>query len=382
MFSGLLHFNTKSPDWFQFADRDVIFTYQGRYAIYLLCQLLNIGTGDEVILPAFNCGAEVDPFIRAGANVVFYRVDNRATIHFEDIISRVTPSTKIIYITHFFGWPQEISELAEWCKKRGIFIVEDCAQSLFSKGPDSTIGRIGDAAIYSFVKSLPVPDGGALVFKKKIGNGNRKELRPPRHRNTFRNCMPLFKKELMLKNKFWQHHEFTRQLLAKNWLKNPTEPRRCDIRPEMLKSNFIDEKKIDWSISKLSMGVINLIDPHKIFEKRRRNYQYLHNTLFDIPTLNPLFECLPDSTCPLSFPIFVKDRNRWDNSLSEKGILALGWPGYYPGFDWDHFPEACNLKDNLLTLPVHQDLELSHMEHIVNSVKSIAVEDETSANLT
>lgn len=83
-----------------------MFTYQARFAISLICQLFHIGSGDEILVPAYNCGAEVDPFVWAGAKVVFYRVDNRAAIDVKDIIRRVTPSTRIFYVTHFFGsWP-------------------------------------------------------------------------------------------------------------------------------------------------------------------------------------------------------------------------------------------------------------------------------------
>ncbi len=81
---------------------------------------------------------------------------------------------------------------------------------------------------------------------------------------------------------------------------------------------------------------------------------------------------LPDDVCPMSFPFLVKDRNRWYQGLDAKGVLVQGWPGYYPGFNWDAFPEACNLKDNLLTLPVHQFLEIRHMAHIAESVKAVA----------
>lgn len=372
MISRLLHSYSKSPDWLHFEDRETICTYQGRYAIGLICKLLNIGSGDEVLMPAYNCGAEVDPFIWAKAKVIFYRIDVKALIDTEDIIRRATPATRIIYVTHFFGWPQEISELAKWCRKKGIFLVEDCAQSLFSKGPNNTIGRIGDAAIFSFVKSLPVPDGGALVFKKNLWNVSRR-FRQPRSRNTLHNSLPLLKKWFMKKNKYWQHYDFTRKLLTQSWFKK-TKVQRREHRPEMLQSNCFDEQRIDWSMSRLSKGALNITNPSKIIEKRRRNYKYLQNALLNVPTFNPLFDVLPDNVCPLSFPFLVKDRNRWYKELCEKGILVLGWPGYYPGFDWNEFPEACNLKDNLLTLPVHQDLEIHHMEYITGCVKQIAGE--------
>ena len=370
MISGLLH-SSKLPDWFQFADRDVIFTYQGRYAIALVCELLHIGSGDEVLVPAYNCGAEVDPFVWAGAQVIFYRIDERAAIDTHDIMRRVTSSTKLIYVSHFFGWPQDIGELAKWCKEKGLFLVEDCALCLFSRGPQNTIGRVGDAAIYSFVKSLPVPDGGALVVTKNIWDEN-KIFRSPRQSDIFFNSLPLLKKWVMHKNKFWQRYECTRKMLTRSWLKNPQD-QSCEIEREMPTSNYFDEQKIGWSLSGLSRGILSITNPDKIVEIRRRNYQYLHNALFNIPTLQLVFDELPDDVCPLSFPFFVKDRSRWCKALEDSGILVYEWwAGYHRGFDWEEFPEARHLKNNLLTLPVHQGLDVHHMEYIAECVKLIA----------
>jgi len=381
MISGVLHSYSKLPDWFQFTDRDVVFTHQGRCAIALICQLLHIGSGDEVLVPAYNCGTEIDPFVWAGAKVIFYRIDHKGLIDIEDIICRITPATRIIYVTHFFGWPQEITELAEWCKKKEIFLVEDCALSLFSRGPNNNIGRIGDAAIYSFPKSLPVPDGGALVVTKNIWN-ETKPFRPPGHRNIFLNSLPLFKKWFMHKNKLWQNFKFTRELLVKSWLAKSIG-QDCEIRP-IAPDNYFDLKKINWSMSRLSKGILNTTNPYNIVGKRRRNYQYLYNSLFNVPTLQILYDDLPDDVCPLSFPFIVKERKRWCNALDAKGILVYEWwAGYHQGFDWGNFPEACNLKDNLLTLPVHQNLDTYHMEYIANCVKDIAeVNDKSTRKLT
>lgn len=370
LITGLLHRSSALPDGFPFTDLDVVLTYQGRYAINLICQILHIGVGDEIIVPAYNCGAEIDPFVCTGAKVLFYRVDNRATIDKEDIIRRVTPATKLIYITHFFGWPQEIGDLADWCKKKGLFLVEDCAQSLFSNGYNNAIGHTGDAAIYSLVKSLAVADGGALVLKNQDLFKEIKSFRYPPYRHVFRNSLPLLKKWFMNKNKTWQRYECTRNLLNKSWFRRPVN--QNNKRRDLPQSNYFDAQKIGWSISGLSKGILSQINPYMIFEARRRNYQLLHNSLVNIPSIRLLFDDLPDNVCPLSFPVFVKDRNHWLKSLESRGIPAGGWPSYHRDFDWKEFPEAIYLKDNLLTLPVDQGLSAHHMEYMVECVKLIA----------
>jgi perosamine synthetase len=361
----------KFPDWFQFANREVILTHQGRGAIALICQILNIGSGDEVLMPAYNCGTEVDPFVWAGANVVFYGVDNRAAIDVEDIIRRITPSTKIIYVTHYFGWPQEMNELFQWCKKRDLYLLEDCALSLFSKGPDDTMGRTGAAAIYSFPKSLPVPDGGALVLAKDILIEN-KNMYPPGNQVVVFKTLSLLKKWMMNNSNPWQYSKFTRNLFVKSW-RAKSDVKGFEVRPDMPKDYYFDVRKINWSISRLSGGILRTMNPIDIIEKRRRNYEYLYNSLADIPALRPLFDKLLNNVCPLSFPALVNDRGRWCKALKDYGIFVGGWwAGYHRSFNWEEFPEARKLKNNLLTLPVHQSLDIVHMEHIAKSVRFLA----------
>lgn len=370
MLSALLHSRQEFPAWLQFSHHDTVFTYQGRNAIALLCRLLNIGPGDEVLVPAYNCGSEVDPFVWSGAKVVFYRVDSSAAIDAEDIIRRVTTSSRIVYVTHYFGWPQDTTELSEWCKKTGLYLVEDCALALFSTGPNNTIGRIGDAAIYSFVKSLPVPDGGALALNRHIYN-EHKNFGPPRYRNIFLNSLPLLKKWFMHEIGFWQYHQMTRNLLTKSWLKTSAD-KSLEIEREMPECNYLDTKKIDWTISRLSKGILSTISPSDIVRTRRRNYAYLNNAFADLPSLHLLFDGLPDGVCPLSFPVLVDNRNCWCQALEDKGVLVGGWPSYHRGLDWGDFPEARHLKNDIITLPVHQYLELHHMKHIVRCVKQLS----------
>jgi dTDP-4-amino-4,6-dideoxygalactose transaminase len=57
--------------------------------------------------------------------------------------------------------------------------------------------------------------------------------------------------------------------------------------------------------------------------------------------------------------------------MEERGILVGGWPSYHRGFDWKAFPEVRHLKNDLLTLPVHQGLGSDHMTYIAQCVKLI-----------
>src|SRR5690349_1195738 len=85
MLGGWLRSSRKAPSWLQTPDDQVVLTHQGRTAVGLLCSALGLGPGDEVLLPAYNCGAEVDPFVQAGCKVLFYRVDRQAQLDVADI---------------------------------------------------------------------------------------------------------------------------------------------------------------------------------------------------------------------------------------------------------------------------------------------------------
>src|SRR4051812_8283328 len=91
---GWLQSYRKPPAWLQVADRRVLLTHQGRTALGLLCDIFGLGRDDEVLLPAYNCGAEVDPFVHAGCKVVFYRIDRAANADVADIRSRMSKATR------------------------------------------------------------------------------------------------------------------------------------------------------------------------------------------------------------------------------------------------------------------------------------------------
>src|SRR5262249_25806204 len=72
----------------------------------------------------------------------------------------------VLFVIHYLGWPQPISELASLCRRRGIILVEDCALSLLSEVDGRPLGTFGDYAIFCLYKTLPVPNGALLVANR------------------------------------------------------------------------------------------------------------------------------------------------------------------------------------------------------------------------
>ena len=357
------------PAWAPGATREVIYTHQARNAIARLCEMLPVQAGDEVLAPAYNCGAEIDPFVRSGARVVLYDVGPQLAFDLGRVLGAVTRATRIVYVTHFFGFPQPLEELAAECAKRRILVVEDCAQALFSGAPDRPVGGTGDAAVFSFVKILPVPDGGALVIDRRRITGRVRWTSPPA-RHTIRASLTLVKRWVLnsapdsaagarLKSALFVRAGGT------------TAATGGQAFPPMLASNYFIPRQARWTMSGISRGLLRSADAPAITDSRRQNFEFLSRALASVPGFDPVFRSLPDGVSPMAFPFVVSDRAYWYERLTARGILVQGWPGYYPGFDWTLYPGACALKDRLLTLPVHHGLTLTHMAHVADSVLDI-----------
>jgi dTDP-4-amino-4,6-dideoxygalactose transaminase len=131
----------------------------GTDAIVIVLEALGIGSGDEVICPAFTFYATAESIVRRGATPVFADIDP-VTMNLDptDVAERITPQTKAIMPVHLFGRPAPLGELA----KLGVPIIEDAAQAFGS----SQIARTGVASTFSFYPSknlFAFGDGGLVA---------------------------------------------------------------------------------------------------------------------------------------------------------------------------------------------------------------------------
>lgn len=142
----------------------------GRMAFFSLLKMLNIGEGDEVILPGFTCSVMVNAVWRAGAIPIFSDIDRMTFGSAADEIKRkITSKTKLIVAQHSFGIPCSIAEIAEIAKKEKIYLVEDCALTFDAAINGITVGNWSDAAIFSTDHTKPINTliGGFLYTREK-----------------------------------------------------------------------------------------------------------------------------------------------------------------------------------------------------------------------
>lgn len=133
-------------------------------ALHLILAAMEIGPGDEVIVPAFTWVATANVVVYCGATPVFADVD-RATYNLDpgDVARKVTPRTKAIIAVHLFGLCADVDAIARVAP--GIPIIEDAACAAGSTYRGQSAGSLGYAAAFSFHprKSITTGEGGMVT---------------------------------------------------------------------------------------------------------------------------------------------------------------------------------------------------------------------------
>lgn len=358
-----------AQSWPQLRDRTVIGTHRGRTAISLACRLLGLRQGDEVLIPSYNCGTELDALIKTGITPVPYRISMQCRIDLGDLISKKTNRTRAVYLIHYFGWEQPMKELKSWCEEHHLLLMEDCALALFSSGASGDIGRMGDAAIFSLPKTLGFAFGGLLSLSAASNSGafclkpSGAATRLKEIRHSTRTIAVRGLKHLGI---FGLLSEIQRNVRPK--LAHPVHDGELPDMPTAyyFSSELDSDRGLDSGVGK----ILNSVQWENVVQMRRRNYAYLVSALEGIAEINPLFPKLPRGVCPLSLPLLVLNRDRLASHLQEKGVAAYPWwAGFHRyGMDWSQFPEACWLKHHVITIPVYQGMAMEALDILAELV--------------
>ena len=142
----------------------------GTAALQTAMAALEIGPGDEVILPAWTWHSCYTAIVLAGALPVFAEIDESFNIDPNDIESRITPRTKVVMAVHLQGNPADMDKIQAIAKKHRLRVLEDCAQSVGGSYKGKPLGSIGEIAIYSLQlnKTISAGEGGAVVTNDPV----------------------------------------------------------------------------------------------------------------------------------------------------------------------------------------------------------------------
>ncbi|MBI5834663.1 MAG: DegT/DnrJ/EryC1/StrS family aminotransferase [Armatimonadetes bacterium] len=135
-------------------------------AIHAALKACGVGPGDEVVTSPITDAGTVLGIVYEGAIPVFADVDpGSCNLTAETVAARLTERTRAVIAVHLQGNPVDLNPLLALCRRRGIRLIEDCAQAWGARLNDRPVGSMGDVGCYSLndFKHISAGDGGLIV---------------------------------------------------------------------------------------------------------------------------------------------------------------------------------------------------------------------------
>ncbi len=140
-------------------------TSSGTAALTTAMSALNIGAGDEVIMPSFTFVASFEAVLSVGAVPVLVDVDETLTLSPAAVKAAITPKTKCVMPVHMCGSMADLDALKRICTEHNLILLEDACQSIGGTYKGKALGTIGHAGTFSFdfVKTITCGEGGVVM---------------------------------------------------------------------------------------------------------------------------------------------------------------------------------------------------------------------------
>jgi len=292
---------------------------------------LNIGHGDEVLMPSFTFVATANTVLARGAKPVFVDINlDDYTMDIDDLKRKINKRSRAIIPVHLYGHPADMNPIIELARKNDLFIIEDAAQSLGSSYEGKQTGSMGDLGCFSFysTKVVTCGEGGAITTNDDDLYVNLKKIR--------------------------NHGIFSNH------------------NPEILGLN-LRMPEIEAALINVQMRKIN-----SFLRVRRKNAKMLSEYL---DSLKGVILPRERNDCKYNWYLYTisleKDRDPVLKILNDKGIGATV---YYRtplhktqlykrlGYD-DNLPKTMWASEHVLSLPVHPDLNKQDISNIASLLK-------------
>lgn len=169
--SGDGWYTNRCQEWLQ--DRlktsRVLLTHSATAALEMAALLLEIGPGDEIIMPSFTFVSSANAFVLRGGVPFFVDIRSDTLNINEDLIAEaVTSKTKAILVVHYGGVACSMDPIMAIAKRHGLAVIEDAAHAILATYKGKPLGTIGDIGCLSFheTKNVISGEGGALLINR------------------------------------------------------------------------------------------------------------------------------------------------------------------------------------------------------------------------
>jgi dTDP-4-amino-4,6-dideoxygalactose transaminase len=316
----------------------------GRHALWHGVRRLGLGPGDEILVPAYHHGSEVEALIRAGLDCTFYEGSELLSPDEAELESLVGDRTRAFLLIHYLGFPQDAVRWRSWCDDHGIVLIEDAAQAFLATHDGRPVGSFGGLSIFCLYKTFGLPDGGAAIGFVDDSNNDRRRR-------------PVGVRGLARVHASWLTARSGRLSQVSNRFERPYDPAE------------------DFALgdpgsgpSRATLLLLPRIADSGVARARRENYANLLAELEEL--VPPPFSAVKSGASPFLFPVRTSDKPGLLSWLRRQGIAALDfWSVPHSSLPAKRFPRASSLRKSIVGLPVHQELRARDLVRITTAVR-------------
>ena len=316
------------------------------HALHLSLRAMNVGIGDEVIVPTFTFAATANAVSYCGATPILTDVDiDTFNISSKEIQKKINKNTKGIIVVHYGGQACDMDEILSVAKKNNLFVIEDCAHALGSTYKNKKCGNIGKTGCFSFypTKIITTAEGGMITTNHSIIN-NKVNLLKSQGMNISakdREKKLQWKYDLV---ELGYNYRLDEMRSALGW----SQLKRVN---EFNKKRILIAKKYDEKLKKIKGITIpqKKSDRNHIYHlytiKIEKDFHFSRNELFDHFSNNQI------GTSIQYFPLHLMSLYKEKYSKKIK-----------------NFTNSNKLKDQVISLPIFPSMTTKQIEYVISTL--------------
>jgi len=318
---------------------------RARHGLWHAIRACGFQPGDEVLVPEYHHGSEIETLLAAGLQPRFYRCDDRLAPDIADLERLRGERVRVLFLIHYLGFPQDTARWRQWATDHHLALVEDAAQAWLSERDGRPTGSLGDIAIFCLYKTLGLSDGGAVVSSRPLGAPT---AIPGRGLGSLATGLKRrLRQQWDVRNVFGRSH-----YVPFDPEQDPFELGNPVSAPSRANS-FVIRRQADLGIA----------------ARRRANFRTLLDELRELVP-GPFSE-LPDGASPLQFPIQVDEKSTVLERLAAAGVEGADmWPRAHPAAVTSQSELVRELRTKLVGLPVHHLLGEPQLARIADAARS------------
>ncbi len=314
-------------------------TSSGTAALQLALLALNIGEGDDVIVPGYTFAGPINMVLAQKARPVFVDINPHTwCIDAATLELHITPQTKAILLVHIYGNVCNIDSIREIANKHNLVIIEDAAQAIFSKYKNQYAGTFGDIGCFSTqaTKTITTGEGGFIMTP---------------HKHLDEKCRIIRNHGVTPNKKYWH---------------------------ERLGFNF------RLTNIQAALGCAQLENMRSLTKDKKRVHVRYKNELKDFEKIR--FQEFTDDVAPVIWSTTIQLHDQFTstqrNTIIEKMLTnnIECRPGYYafndmPLYNAPELKESIKVSQSTISLPSYPSLSDSDINFVAQTLKNIISND-------